>query len=50
VLVTTFNHLQIFELIALVGFYYMVSFFANGLKVAAEPYAVSPPPLRQNEN
>jgi alkylhydroperoxidase family enzyme len=48
-LVTTFNIEQIFELIALVGFYHTVSFFANGLKLAAEPYAVAPPPLRQND-
>jgi hypothetical protein len=34
---------QIFELIALVGFYHTVSFFANGLKLGAEPYAVPPP-------
>ncbi|HTS47341.1 MAG TPA: carboxymuconolactone decarboxylase family protein [Bryobacteraceae bacterium] len=35
---------QIFELIALAGFYHTVSFFANGLKLGAEPYAASPPP------
>ncbi len=29
---------QIFELIALVGFYHTVSFFANGLKIPLEPY------------
>jgi alkylhydroperoxidase family enzyme len=29
---------QIFELIALVGFYHTVSFFANGLRLAPEPY------------
>jgi alkylhydroperoxidase family enzyme len=34
---------QIFELIALVGFYHTVSFFANGLRLGAEPYAASPP-------
>jgi len=34
---------QIFELIALAGFYHTVSFLANGLKLAAEPYATSPP-------
>jgi hypothetical protein len=34
---------QIFELIALVGFYHTVSFFANGLRLGAEPYAVPPP-------
>ena len=34
---------QIFELIALAGFYHTVSFFGNGLKLQAEPYAASPP-------
>jgi alkylhydroperoxidase family enzyme len=34
---------QIFEFIALIGFYHMVSFFANGLRLGAEPYAVPPP-------
>ena len=34
---------QIFELIALAGFYHTVSFFANGLKLGTEPYAASPP-------
>jgi hypothetical protein len=29
---------QIFELIALVGFYHTVSFSANGLKIPLEPY------------
>lgn len=29
---------QIFELIALVGFYHTVSFFANGLRLPLEPY------------
>jgi len=48
-LVTAFNIEQILELIALVGFYHTVSFFANGLKLPAEPYAVSPPPLRQDD-
>ena len=31
---------QILELIALVGFYHTVSFFANGLRLAPEPYGV----------
>jgi len=35
---------QIFELIALVGFYHTVSFFANGLRLAPEPYGVPFPP------
>lgn len=34
---------QIFELIALVGFYHTISFFANSLNLKAEPYAASPP-------
>jgi alkylhydroperoxidase family enzyme len=43
-LTATFSVDQILELIALVGFYHTVSFFANGLRLAPEPYAVSPPP------
>ncbi len=39
----TFSLEQTFELIALAGFYHTVSFFANGLKLGAEPYAASPP-------
>jgi alkylhydroperoxidase family enzyme len=39
-LAATFSVEQIFEVIALVGFYHTVSFFANGLRRAAEPYAV----------
>ena|SRR5579872_2316206 len=38
-----FTTAQIFELIALAGFYHTVSFFANGLQLKAEPYAASPP-------
>jgi len=34
---------QIFEMIALVGFYHTVSFFANGLRLKAEPFAAAPP-------
>ena len=34
---------QIFEMIALVGFYHTISFFANGLRLGAEPYAAAPP-------
>jgi 4-carboxymuconolactone decarboxylase len=34
---------QIFELIALVGFYHTVSFFAKGLRLAAEPNAALSP-------
>lgn len=34
---------QIFESIALVGFYHTVSFFANGLKLAPEPFAAAFP-------
>jgi alkylhydroperoxidase family enzyme len=36
----TFSVEQIFELVALVGFYHTVSFFANGLRLAPERYAV----------
>jgi len=45
-LATTFSVEQLFELIALVGFYQTVSFFANGLGLAAEPYGVPFPPHR----
>ena len=34
----TFSVEQILELIALVGFYHTVAFFANGLKLAPEPH------------
>jgi len=43
-LATTFNVEQVFELIALVGFYHTVSFFANGLRLAPEPYSAPFPP------
>jgi alkylhydroperoxidase family enzyme len=39
-LVRAFSVEQIFELIALVGFYHTVSFFANGLRLPLEPYGV----------
>jgi alkylhydroperoxidase family enzyme len=42
-LASAFSVEQIFELIALVGFYHTVSFFANGLKLAPEPFAAPPP-------
>jgi alkylhydroperoxidase family enzyme len=42
-LATAFSTEQIFELIALVGFYHTVSFFANGLRLGAEPSAAAPP-------
>jgi hypothetical protein len=42
-LAAAFSVEQIFELIALVGFYHTVSFFANGLKLAPEPFAAPPP-------
>jgi alkylhydroperoxidase family enzyme len=42
-LAKSFNVEQIFEMIALVGFYHTVSFFANGLRLAPEPFAVTPP-------
>src|SRR5262245_9035193 len=37
-LARTFSVEQIFELIALVGFYHTVSFFANGLRLPLEPF------------
>jgi len=43
-LTDAFSLEQILELIALVGFYHTVSFLANGLRLAPEPYAASPPP------
>jgi alkylhydroperoxidase family enzyme len=43
-LAATFSVEQILELIALVGFYHTVSFFANGLRLAPEPYGVPFPP------
>jgi alkylhydroperoxidase family enzyme len=42
-LAAAFSVEQIFELIALVGFYHTVSFFANGLRLRAESFAVQPP-------
>ena len=45
-LTDAFSLEQILELIALVGFYHTVSFLANGLRLAPEPYAASPPPAR----
>lgn len=38
-LAACFTTEQIFELIALVGFYHTVSFFANGLRLTPEAYA-----------
>jgi alkylhydroperoxidase family enzyme len=43
-LADTFSVEQMFELIALVGFYHTVSFFANGLRLAPEPFGVPFPP------
>ena len=43
-LAAAFSVDQILELIALVGLYHTVSFFANGLRLGAEPYAAVPPP------
>lgn len=42
-LAAIFSVEQILELIALVGFYHTVSFFANGLRLAPEPYGVPSP-------
>jgi hypothetical protein len=38
-----YNIEQILELIVLAGFYHTVSFFANGLRLPLEPYAVAFP-------
>lgn len=43
-LAKAFSVEQILELIALVGFYHTVSFFANGLRLAPEPFAAPSPP------
>ncbi len=40
---TSFSIEQIFELIALAGFYHTVSFFANSLRLRGEPYAAPLP-------
>jgi 4-carboxymuconolactone decarboxylase len=42
-LAANFTTEQIFELIALVGFYHTVSFFANSLRLGSEPFAAAPP-------
>ena len=42
-LTTAFSIEQIFELIALAGFYHTASFFANSLRLRAESYAVPLP-------
>jgi alkylhydroperoxidase family enzyme len=42
-LATAFSIEQILEAIALAGFYHTVSFFANGLKLPAEPFATPSP-------
>jgi hypothetical protein len=42
-LAAAFSIEQIFELIALVGFYHTVSFFANGMRLRAESFAALPP-------
>jgi len=42
-LAAAFSIEQIFEMIALVGFYHTVSFFANGLRLAPEAFAAAPP-------
>ena len=43
-LAAAFTVEQILELIALVGFYHTVAFFANGLKLAPEPHGAPFPP------
>jgi alkylhydroperoxidase family enzyme len=47
-LAAAFSVEQILELIALVGFYHTVSFFANGLRLPPEPYGVPFPPVRES--
>lgn len=42
-LATAFSVEQIFEVMALVGFYHTVSFFAKGLRLREEPSAARPP-------
>jgi len=42
-LAAAFSLEQVFEVIALVGFYHTVSFFANGLKLAPESFAAPLP-------
>jgi alkylhydroperoxidase family enzyme len=42
-LAATFSVEQVLELIALVGFYHSVSFFANGLRLPLEPYGTPLP-------
>jgi alkylhydroperoxidase family enzyme len=43
-LAAVFSVDQILELIALVGFYHSVAFFANGLRLPLEPYGAPFPP------
>ena len=43
-LAAAFSLEQLFELIALVGFYHTVSYFANGLQLPPEPFAAPFPP------
>ena len=47
-LLAAFSVEQILELIALVGFYHTVSFFANGLRLPAESYAAPFPEQQPN--
>jgi len=46
-LAADFSVEQILELIALVGFYHTVSFFANGLRLPPESYAIPFPPAEE---
>ena len=43
-LAATFSVEQVFELVALVGFYHTVSFFANSLRLSPEAYSAPFPP------
>ena len=47
-LLAAFSVEQILELIALVGFYHTVSFFANGLRLPPESYAAPFPEQQPN--
>jgi len=47
-LAAAFSVEQILEAMALAGFYHMVSFFANGLRLPSEPYGVPFPPAPES--
>ena len=43
---SAFTTEQIFEMIALTGFYHTVAFFANGLRLRPEPFGAALPPAK----